>query len=138
MDPKSAPKHSQNKYSKTYQKMELQEYKAYKRNPNKDANLYPDTNDPNFNLKIANKQEFRDHQYQAEIAKDIPAKADEACKSDFEILPHQQFVRNFMSTETPYNSLLLFHELGTGKTCSAIGIAEEMRIFIYETNRYQP
>ena len=122
-----------NAENKELAKMELQEYKAYKRNPNKDANLYPDTNDPNFNLKIANKQEFRDHQYQAEIAKDIPAKADEACKSDFEILPHQQFVRNFMSTETPYNSLLLFHELGTGKTCSAIGIAEEMRMFMKQT-----
>ena len=29
--------------------------------------------------------------------------------------------------QTPYNSLLLYHGLGTGKTCSAIGIAEEMR-----------
>ena len=123
----------ENDENKEQAQMELQEYKTYKRNPNKDGNLYPDTNDPNFNLKIANKQEFRDHQYQAEIAKDIPAKADEACKSDFEILPHQQFVRNFMSTETPYNSLLLFHELGTGKTCSAIGIAEEMRMFMKQT-----
>ena len=29
--------------------------------------------------------------------------------------------------QTPYNSLLLYHGLGTGKTCSAIGVAEEMR-----------
>ena len=28
---------------------------------------------------------------------------------------------------TPYNSLLLYHGLGSGKTCSAIGVAEEMR-----------
>jgi hypothetical protein len=42
-------------------------------------------------------------------------KAKEECESDFEIMPHQQFVRNFMSVDTPYNSLLLYHELGTGK-----------------------
>ena len=113
--------------------MELQEYKAYKRDPIKDDHLYPHINDPMFNIKIAKKQEFQDHRFQADIAKDIPAKADEACKSEFEILPHQQFVRNLMSTETPYNSLLLFHELGTGKTCSAIGIAEEMRLFMKQT-----
>jgi hypothetical protein len=32
-----------------------------------------------------------------------------------------------MSFQTPYNSLLLYHALGSGKTCSAIGVAEEMR-----------
>lgn len=29
-----------------------------------------------------------------------------------------------MSPSTPYKSLFLFHGLGTGKTCSAIAIAE--------------
>ena len=37
------------------------------------------------------------------------------------------FVRNYLSFETPYNSLLLYHGLGTGKTCSAISVSEEMR-----------
>ena len=40
------------------------------------------------------------------------------------------FVKNFLSFQTPYNALLLYHGLGTGKTCSAIGIAEEMRGFM--------
>ena len=39
------------------------------------------------------------------------------------------FIKNFMSFQTPYNSLLVFHGLGTGKTCSAIGVAEEMRSY---------
>ena len=39
------------------------------------------------------------------------------------------FIKNFMSFQTPYNSLLVFHGLGTGKTCSAIGVAEEMRTY---------
>ena len=52
----------------------------------------------------------------------------------FELSPHQLFVKNFLSSQTPYNSLLLFHGLGTGKTCSAIGITEEHRDYIKQTN----
>ena len=39
-------------------------------------------------------------------------------------------VRNFMSFQTPYNGLLLYHGLGTGKTCSAISVCEEMRTYL--------
>ena len=55
------------------------------------------------------------------------------CNVDFELMPHQLFVKNFLSFQTPYNSLLLYHGLGTGKTCSAIGIAEEMRDYMKQT-----
>jgi len=92
--------------------------------------LYPDLTDPDFNKKITRKQEFQSHKYNGTIYDNPKEKADEECNAEFEILPHQQFVRNFMSSSTPYNSLLLYHELGTGKTCSAIGIAEEMREYI--------
>ena len=44
--------------------------------------------------------------------------------------PNQLFVRNFLSFQTPYNSLLLYHGLGSGKTCSAISVAEEMRDYL--------
>ena len=40
------------------------------------------------------------------------------------------FVKNFLSYQTPYNGLLLYHGLGSGKTCSAIGVAEEMRSYM--------
>ena len=56
--------------------------------------------------------------------------AEKLSKAEFELSPHQQFVRNFLSFQTPYNSLLLYHGLGSGKTCSAIGVAEEMRDYI--------
>ena len=35
-----------------------------------------------------------------------------------------------MSFQTPYNSLLLYHELGTGKTCSSIQVCEDMRNYL--------
>ena len=92
--------------------------------------LYPNLNDPNFNIKIAKKKEFNDTKYDGEIYESIKDHADELANADFELSPHQAFVKNFMSSETPYNSLLLYHGLGSGKTCSAIGVSEEMRDYL--------
>lgn len=91
--------------------------------------LYPTLDDPNFNIKIASRKEFNDTKYDGEIH-DIREYAKKFCDADFEIMPHQLFIKNFLSFQTPYNSLLLYHGLGTGKTCSAIGVAEEMRRFM--------
>ena len=96
-----------------------------------EESFYPDKNDPNFNVKIAEKKEFNDLIKNEDTRKDdIEKFADKECKSGFQILPHQQFVKNFISVHTPFNSLLLYHELGTGKTCSAIGVAEELRKYM--------
>jgi len=91
--------------------------------------LYPELNDPNFNIKIAKRKEFNDTKYDGTIH-DIKKQANIMCNAKFELMPHQLFVKNFMSFQTPYNSLLLFNALGSGKTCSAIGIAEEMRSYM--------
>ena len=40
-----------------------------------------------------------------------------------------------MSSDTPYNSLLLFHGTGTGKTCSSISIAEQYSEEIMRQNK---
>ena len=90
--------------------------------------LYPTLDDPNFALNLARRKEFFDAQYDGEV-RDVKAHADAVCRAEFELMPHQMFVRNFMSAQTPYNSLYMYHELGTGKTCSAIGVAEEMRAY---------
>ena len=96
--------------------------------------LYPHLDDPDFALKIAKRKEFNDYQYDDSLGEggvssieDIEKQASKLCTADFELMPHQTFVKNFMSLQTPYNSLLLYHGLGTGKTCSAIGVSEEMR-----------
>lgn len=43
-----------------------------------------------------------------------------------ELLPYQKLVRDYLSIETPYRGLLVYHGLGSGKTCSAIGVAESL------------
>ena len=95
--------------------------------------LYPDLNDVNFNIKIAEKKEFNDTKYDGIVYKDIKEQADIIANADFELQPHQAFVKNFLSFQTPYNSLLLYHGLGSGKTCSAIGVCEEMRDYMRQT-----
>lgn len=89
--------------------------------------LYPHLDDPNFNVKLANKQEF--FELRNVFKKNpIEQEADKICNpQNFESMNHQQIVKNFLSSETPYNNLLLFHGLGTGKTCSSILVCEEMR-----------
>lgn len=43
-----------------------------------------------------------------------------------ELLPHQKIVRDYLQIETPYRGLLLYHGLGSGKTCSSIAVAESL------------
>jgi hypothetical protein len=110
-------------------KMETENWDDLGSNPNDNSYLYPDINDPNFNIKISHKKEFSDAKYDGTIAP-IAQRADELSNADYELQPQQAFVKNFMSFQTPYNSLLLFHGLGSGKTCSAIGVCEEMRDYL--------
>ena len=111
-------------------KKEFIEHEYLSQNENDNSYLYPNLNDKEFNIKIATKKEFNDTKYDGTIFDDIKKQADLLAKADFELSPHQAFVKNFMSFQTPYNSLLLYHGLGTGKTCSAIGVCEEMRDYM--------
>lgn len=123
-----------NTYSKEcnafLKKNELDDRSYFKSNPTANSHLYPNTNDPNFNIKIATKKEFNDTKYDGAIYADVKKYANEVSVAEFEISPHQSFVRNFLSFQTPYNSLLLYHGLGSGKTCSAIGVSEDMREYL--------
>ena len=47
--------------------------------------------------------------------------------NDFSLMTHQQIVRDYLNLYTPYRGLLLYHGLGSGKTCSSIAIAEGMK-----------
>lgn len=42
---------------------------------------------------------------------------------DSDWFPHQLFIKRWMNPHTPYDRLLIAHEMGSGKTCSAFNIA---------------
>lgn len=84
----------------------------------KKQTLYPNNNDIKISDNIKDRFEF-----------DIPIiKEENSCdNTDFKLAPYQIFLKNFMCNDTPYNSILIYHGTGTGKTCSAVGIAENFR-----------
>jgi hypothetical protein len=47
-------------------------------------------------------------------------------KKGFELASYQKLVRDYLLIETPYRGLLVYHGLGSGKTCSAIAVAESL------------
>jgi hypothetical protein len=74
-----------------------------------------------FNENIYNKKEFNI------FKSEIKDKANKPDSKQFKLSKPQAFVKSFISPETPYNGILLFHEVGVGKTCAALSIAENFR-----------
>ena len=96
---------------------------------NTDQFTYPTIRDKEFQLKISKKKEF-DYKYDS---------GEKSCDNTFFTLaPHQEFVKRFISYNSYYNGLLLYHGLGSGKTCSAIGITEETRKYIKYSPTFKP
>tara|TARA_A100001011_G_scaffold394642_1_gene487540 strand:- start:8163 stop:11300 length:3138 start_codon:yes stop_codon:yes gene_type:complete len=92
----------------------LPKYPNIKKNSNPLFNPYSD----NFYEDIYLKKEF----YEEKLEKEefFPEEAGG-------LLKHQKIISRFFSTHTLYDELLLAHDMGTGKTCSAIGATEQIK-----------
>ena len=55
--------------------------------------------------------------------------------SGFKLSENQKFLKTFMSSNTPYNGLLLSAGTGVGKTCSSISIAEQYTEVLEKYNK---
>ena len=72
------------------------------------------------------KQELLKEEKEMELGKtSISCLASES--NNFSLLIHQKIVRDYINIYTPYRGLLLYHGLGSGKTCSSIAIAEGIK-----------
>lgn len=84
---------------------------------------YPDIEDPQFQAKLLRKREM--------IELKIPDEEisfENACKfRHFDYRNYQIWAKRFLSNNTPYQSILLIHEVGTGKTCTSLLIAETLK-----------
>ena len=67
--------------------------------------LFPDTTEESFQFLIAQRLEFRN------------------LNNLDSLYAHQEFVRRYMSPYTPYKSIILFHDLGSGKSIACIATA---------------
>ena len=46
---------------------------------------------------------------------------------DFSLFPYQRLIRDYLNIKSPYRGLLLYHGLGSGKTCASISVAENLK-----------
>ena len=86
--------------------------------------VYPGLDDPQFLPKLIRKREFQESKQKS--IKDMMDEGVDKCRTteDFEITSVQRFVARLLSPRTPYQSALLFHGVGVGKTCAAVTVAE--------------
>tara|TARA_B110001469_G_scaffold127723_1_gene150052 strand:+ start:5407 stop:9261 length:3855 start_codon:yes stop_codon:yes gene_type:complete len=106
--------------------------------------FYPDYGNTNFNKHILEKKEFYIHKATKREGQEPAAiegiskkicdplfdsvtgeRVTDNSKIMFNLTNSQKFLKTFMSPTTPYNSLLIYHGTGVGKTCTSIAIAEQ-------------
>ena len=88
---------------------------------------YPAIKDDDFNSTLSGKHEFRDPK--VGTFETFP-------RPRGDLMAHQIIISRIMSSYTPYNGILLLHDMGTGKTCSAAAIIEQIRSENTKLNRY--
>ena len=79
-----------------------------------------------FYESIFKKKEFYSDRYEKDTNEVLTEKG--------QLSKHQKFIARFLSSNTMYDCLLLVHEMGTGKTCAAIGAIEQIK---NETNNFK-
>ena len=99
---------------------------------------YPTNDDPDLLYKIMKKREFYYHKVQPRIKLDNYADIQEyrssICERSFSLHEHQALVANIINPDTPYKGILIFHGLGSGKTCAGVAIAEKFKAQVQKYN----
>lgn len=85
-----------------------------------------------YNFRIHHLPEFNDDE---KIKEYIKLKC---LNKTIKLSDHQLLLKNYLTPDSPYSGLLLFHGLGLGKTCAAINIAENFKEQVekYQTKIY--
>jgi len=100
--------------------------------------LYPIITDPHFNEKLYKKKEFqinKQGKINVDKFKDIQEELCPNKNKNFNLQSHQKLIKSYLSHNTYYNGLLIFHGTGTGKTCSSITIAESYKTLVAENSK---
>lgn len=110
-------------------KFSVEESKAYKMHLSKFYSKYPPIHQSktdlfntygsaDFNDLIVSKKEFAD--LKLEHSEPPIGKKGESFR-------YQEYITRYVSALTEYSELLVYHEMGTGKTCTAVHVIEKLR-----------
>jgi len=81
---------------------------------------YPEQNSTSFPIEITKKLE----KYRIPKGQNIASKFESTGK--FELFSYQKLLELYMANNSPYRGILLYHTLGSGKTITAINVAEAL------------
>jgi superfamily II DNA or RNA helicase len=102
---------------------------------------HPDQSDPDIQYKVHHKREFVAHRTpDRPLITDntsyevIDAHRKGTCGGSFVLHAHQGLLSNMINPDTPYKGLVVFHGLGTGKTCVGVSIAENFKDMVMKYN----
>jgi hypothetical protein len=91
--------------------------------------IFPEKGDEDFGDRLMGLKEFQAYLTQPlapiSSAAEFEEHVQQSC-GGFEKTIYQHLMQHFLSRRSPYKSLLLYHFLGVGKSCSAITIAEAL------------
>ena len=85
---------------------------------------YPDILYKHFNTLIFNKKEFNINKLDVYTDEILDLRKN---NENFKLTNTQNFIKTYISPDTHYNGLLLWHGVGVGKSCGAISIAENFK-----------
>ena len=100
----------------------------YQGNTSNKSKSFVPKNKLNFNnMRDFIKSNYNNSQYKWDSItienKCIQKPNQETNSNNIELNPTQNFITKFFSPESPYKGILLWHSVGTGKTCSGVSIA---------------
>lgn len=110
------------KKEKVYKK--LQKYKRRLKGHVNKYSLLPNAYSKPFVNNLFSKEEFAINENKNS---DMQLKYKYKLDEDFILSQNQIFIKKFISPNTPYKSILLYHSTGTGKTCSSAHIIENYK-----------
>jgi len=99
---------------------------------------YPDVTDEDLQYKIYKKREFYYHKIpERPVIKtynDMKEYRDGICAGEVALFDYQSLLGNIINPDTPYKGMVVFHGLGTGKTCAGVAIAEKFKPLVQKYN----
>ena len=103
--------------------------RSYKRKKSSKKKVIKRGGNESINFSLANalaniEKKYSKYKYTKDDLKQNPCKKKDSTEKT--LMKHQAFITEFMKNENDHRGLLLFHEMGSGKTLASLAVAESL------------